>query len=77
MLKFDLGHFLLNMFPSRVGIPLAATSGLEKFEGPDPAEWCKRGYVVVNVDARGAFNSQGDIQVLGTQVGVSTTNQLY
>ncbi|KAM0143657.1 hypothetical protein ACHAO1_000758 [Botrytis cinerea] len=65
--KTGSGHFLLNMFPSRVGIPLAATSGLEKFEGPDPAEWCKRGYVVVNVDARGAFNSQGDIQVFGTQ----------
>ncbi|KAM0308612.1 hypothetical protein ACHAO8_009847 [Botrytis cinerea] len=67
--KTGSGHFLLNMFPSRVGIPLAATSGLEKFEGPDPAEWCKRGYVVVNVDARGAFNSQGDIQVFGTQEG--------
>ncbi|KAF7891786.1 hypothetical protein EAF00_008088 [Botryotinia globosa] len=67
--KIGSGHFLFNMFPSRVGVPLAATSGLEKFEGPDPAEWCKRGYVVVNVDARGAFHPQGDIQVFGTQEG--------
>ena len=43
-------------------------SGLEKFEGPDPVEWCPRGYAVVQPDARGGFHSQGDIFVLGTQV---------
>ncbi|KAL2837592.1 alpha/beta-hydrolase [Aspergillus pseudodeflectus] len=46
-----------------------ATSGLEKWEGPDPAEWCGRGYAVVNVDPRGAFYSEGDSYVYGTQEG--------
>jgi len=40
-------------------------SGLQKFEGPDPAYWCAQGYAVVNVDTRGAFNSEGDIHFWG------------
>lgn len=44
-------------------------SGLEKFEAPDPAEWCPRGYIVVNVDARGCFDSEGDIFIFGTKEG--------
>ncbi|KAH7024796.1 hydrolase [Microdochium trichocladiopsis] len=44
-------------------------SGLEKFEGLDPAHWCPRGYAIVSVDARGAGNSDGHIGVLGTQEG--------
>lgn len=39
-------------------------SGLEKFEGLDPAVWCPKGYAVISVDARGAGNS---IFVLGLQ----------
>jgi putative CocE/NonD family hydrolase len=58
----------LDNFPWRVGVPRASTSGMEKWEAPDPAEWCQRGYIIVNVDARGAFNSEGDIHVYGTQV---------
>lgn len=56
------GFFHLDMFPNRVGVAEEATSGLEKFEGPDPAFWCAHGYAVVNVDARGAFASDGDLQ---------------
>lgn len=44
-------------------------SGLEKFEGPDPAYWCDHGYAVVNPDARGAYNSEGDICFYGSQEG--------
>jgi uncharacterized protein len=54
-------------YPDRAGVPVDATSGLEKFEGPDPAYWCKHGYAIVNPDARGAFMSEGDIQFWGTQ----------
>lgn len=57
------------MLPFRVGIPRSATSGLEKWEAPDPAEWCSRGYAVVNVDARGSFMSEGDYFIYGTQEG--------
>ncbi|THW90558.1 alpha/beta-hydrolase [Aureobasidium pullulans] len=42
-------------------------SGLEKFEGLDPAHWCPRGYAIVSVDSRGAGNSDGQIAVMGTQ----------
>ncbi|OQU98957.1 hypothetical protein CLAIMM_04666 [Cladophialophora immunda] len=50
-----------------VAVPQTHTSGLEKFEGPDPAEWCPRGYAIVQPDARGAFNSEGDVYHYGTQ----------
>lgn len=51
-----------------VGVPPTQTSGLEKFEAPDPADWCARGYAVVQADARGTFNSEGDMFQFGTQV---------
>lgn len=34
--------------PFRFGCPRSATSGLEKFEGPDPGYWCYYGYAVVH-----------------------------
>lgn len=49
----------LNVMPGRMGVPKDVTSGYEKFEAPDPAEWTARGYAVVNVDSRGAWDSQG------------------
>lgn len=45
--------------PGRMGIPTDTTSGYEKFEAPDPAEWTKRGYAIVNIDSRGAWDSEG------------------
>lgn len=51
----------------RAGVPRNWTSGLEKWEGPDPAYWCERGYAVVNVDSRGAFTSEGDLLLLGRE----------
>lgn len=58
--------------PKMFGLtPLVFTkvSGLEKFEGPDPAYWCNQGYAVVNPDARGAYNSEGDVYIYGSQEG--------
>jgi predicted acyl esterase len=52
--------------PAPPGVDPGAVSGLQKFEGPDPAYWCNHGYAVINVDARGSFFSEGDIYMWGT-----------
>lgn len=57
----------LDMLFHRSGVPLDWTSGYETFEGLDPMEWCKRGYAVVNVDARGAQFSEGTYFFWGDQ----------
>jgi uncharacterized protein len=53
--------------PVRLGVPLDGTSGLQAWESPDPAAWVPDGYAVVNVDVRGAYMSQGNLQLFGTQ----------
>ena len=73
---FPLGLQGLDRVPWRAGVPRDATSDLEKFEGLDPAEWCPRGYAIVNVDSRGVFDSEGDMFMLGTQVSVASTLRL-
>lgn len=55
------------MGPFRCGVSLDQTSGYEKFEAPDPASWCELGYAIVNVDARGAGMSEGNIYFWGQQ----------
>ncbi len=57
----------LDNYPDRAGVPLNATSGLEKFEGPDPAYWCNHGYAIINPDPRGVYSSNGDIYYWGIQ----------
>jgi uncharacterized protein len=52
-----------------VGIPNSVVSGLEKFEGPDPAFWCARGYAVCNPDIRGVVDSEGDSVLWDRQDG--------
>ena len=56
------GFFSLDLTPGRAGVPLSRTSGYEKFQGPDPAEWTVRGYAICNIDSRGVFDSEGDIR---------------
>lgn len=48
-------------------VPKDRLSGLEKFEGLDPAWWCPKGYAIVSVDTRGTGNSDGQICVMGSQ----------
>ncbi|KAL1890765.1 hypothetical protein Sste5346_008090 [Sporothrix stenoceras] len=50
-----------NKWPWRFGCPRIATSGLEKFEGPDPGYWCLHGYAIVHTDCRGTWNSTGNV----------------
>lgn len=61
------GYLRAEIFPGRAGLAPEATSGLEKFEGPDPAFWCAAGYAVANVDPRGSYASGGDIQTWSKQ----------
>jgi predicted acyl esterase len=64
--KFN-GISMLKMLPWHLGIPEGVLSGLEKFEGPDPAEFVPRGFAIVNVDARGVGDSEGDVGIMGMQ----------
>lgn len=61
----EVGGQMLDDVPGRSGVPLNATSGLEKFEGPDPAYWVAKGYAVVNPDKRGAYISEGNLLYWG------------
>jgi hypothetical protein len=67
--KGNGGNQSLDDFPFRAGVPRHLTSGLQMWEGPDPAWWCAQGYAVVNVDARGAYMSEGRMAFWGTQEG--------
>ena len=68
--KSSSGLRVLAHLPWGLGIPRDTLSGLERFEGPDPAEFVPRGYAVVNVDARGSGNSDGDVVIMGQQVSI-------
>jgi uncharacterized protein len=49
-----------------LGMDNGALSGLEKFEGPDPA-YCAHGYAICNPDPRGIAQSEGDSAMFGRQ----------
>lgn len=66
--KFE-GYMTFDDYPYRGGVPQRLLSGLDKFEGPDPARWCGRGYAVVNPDARGSYRSEGILAVWDRQEG--------
>ncbi|MFE5776822.1 CocE/NonD family hydrolase [Brachybacterium sp. NPDC056505] len=52
-----------------VGLDDGIVSGLEKFEGPDPAYWCARGYAICHPDPRGVIDSEGDSVLWDRQEG--------
>ena len=52
-----------------VGLDNSVVSGLEKFEGPDPAFWCAQGYAICNPDIRGIVDSDGDSVLWDRQDG--------
>lgn len=64
----EVGGQMLDDVPMRSGVAKSATSGLEKFEGPDPAYWVAHGYAVVNPDKRGAYMSEGNLLYWGTRM---------
>ena len=62
LVMFLAGLDVLEMIPGRLGVPKSRLSGFQKFEAPDPAKWTGRGYAIVNPDARGAYDSEGDLR---------------
>ncbi|KAF3025117.1 hypothetical protein E8E14_014636 [Neopestalotiopsis sp. 37M] len=64
-----LARMAINKAPWRRGIPLRSVSGLEVFEGPDPAYWCNHGYAIVHADIRGTWMSGGNMMMNNTQEG--------
>lgn len=52
-----------------VGLTNSIVSGLEKFEGPDPAYWCAHGYAICNPDPRGIVDSEGNSVLWDRQEG--------
>lgn len=63
----EIGGQWLDDVPNRSGVPREATSELQKFEAADPAYWVAHGYVIVNPDSRGAYNSGGNLNYWGSQ----------
>ncbi|GKU17411.1 hydrolase family protein [Fusarium langsethiae] len=56
------GFFNYDMFQppnaiERMNVSYEWVSGLEKFEGPNPAWWVNKGYAVIHPDPRGVFHS--------------------
>ena len=50
-----------------MGVPPQTVSTMAKFESADPGYWCRYGYAVANVDARGVGNSEGYINMWGSE----------
>ncbi len=61
-------HSVMGVF-GLVGLRNEIVSGLEKFEGPDPAYWCEKGYAICNPDVRGVVDSEGDSVLWDRQEG--------
>jgi uncharacterized protein len=52
-----------------VGLSNGIVSGLEKFEGADPAYWCAQGYAICNPDIRGVLDCEGNSVLWDRQDG--------
>lgn len=50
-----------------MGVTPGTISKMAKFESPDPAYWCHKGYAIANVDPRGVGYSEGDVSFFGYQ----------
>ena len=50
-----------------MGVPPHTVSKFAKFESPDPMYWCYQGYIVANVDVRGAGHSEGNVHMFTHQ----------
>ncbi|PSN67426.1 alpha/beta-hydrolase [Corynespora cassiicola Philippines] len=67
--KSNMGGMGYDNLPGRAGVARSKVSGYESFESPDPATWTALGYAVVNVNSRGAWDSEGEIRIMGTAEG--------
>lgn len=60
------GRIKYKYFP-KCGVCDNDLSEFTVFEAADPVYWCSNGYIVVNVDPRGAWGSAGDLTLLSEQ----------
>ncbi|KAJ5455850.1 uncharacterized protein N7458_004114 [Penicillium daleae] len=65
--KYSALDMIFNVCTWACCIERGDVSGLEKFEGLDPAWWVAHGYAIASVDVRGAGNSDGDTPCMGLQ----------
>ncbi len=49
------------------GVKDADFNEYTKFEAPDPVYWCRAGYIIINADPRGCWNSEGDLTFFSQQ----------
>lgn len=56
---------------TRFGVPPGDLSGLQPFEGLDPAYWCDHGYAIAVVDAAGTSHSGGNEVFVGSAGGLN------
>jgi predicted acyl esterase len=61
-------YTILKIFGQDVGF--IKTSQYAIFEGPDPAFWVSKGYIVIHANARGMWNSEGEAFVFDQQNGI-------
>lgn len=66
---YGKGNYQIEQEWHVLGVPEGTISNLQKFEAADPAYWCRNGYAVVNVDGRGAGQSEGNVCLWGEQDG--------
>ncbi|KAJ5930865.1 hypothetical protein N7466_006358 [Penicillium verhagenii] len=65
--KYSALEMIFNVCTWACCLERGDVSGLEKFEGLDPAWWVAQGYAIASVDVRGAGNSDGDVPCMGLQ----------
>ena len=55
---------MLKVLPWGLGVPKGVISGLEKFEGPDPASFVPKGFAIVNVGTQEAEDGYDVIEAI-------------
>lgn len=71
------GYEKFEVRPSHHACPRSVLRRALIAKGPDPADWTGRGYAVVNIDARGAGDSEGDVVFWGQQVRLPLQSIFY
>jgi predicted acyl esterase len=60
------GYVKYTFFP-KCGVCDSDFSKYAAFEADDPVDWCPKGYIIINVDPRGCWGSEGDLTYMSQQ----------
>jgi uncharacterized protein len=58
---------LKNGEPVNSGLDNTPFNQFTAYEGPDAVYWCRNGYIIINVDPRGLWHSEGDVNLMNPQ----------